>query len=164
MATPLTVNNKTFQYPTNAEDPSWGEDATAWAQEVTSAINTLLGTGSITETDFTVPELAQTDENVTGLTFNGNSVRAGFIEYSVYRINDTDTSGYFQSGMIEVVYDTDATGGSKWNLTHEYQGDALIDFDITDGGQITYTSLALPNSPTTGYFGKMTFKARTITT
>lgn len=163
MSTSLTVNGKTFSYPSAGEDPGWGEDATDWATEVTSVLNNLQGTGDINESNFTVPAAAQTDQSVTGLLFDGAITRSAIIDYSIYRRNDTDTSGYTQSGELIVHYDTDASAANKWVISHRQFGDSLVSFDISSSGQILYTSTALPAGDTeSGYIGTMKFRARTF--
>lgn len=90
MPTPLVVNNNTFEYPIPGDEPGWGEGATGWAVEVTDVLSNLQGTDDIPETTFSVANNVASPANVVGLLFNSSTVRAGVIDYSVYRSNEED--------------------------------------------------------------------------
>ena len=154
----LVINNVTYNYPGPGEDPGWGEDATGWAEEVTSVLSSLLGAGDILETTFNVANNVTSATNITGLSFDTATVRSAVIEYSIYRISDTTTSGKAETGVLDIVYDNSASSGNKWLLSQESNGDSGITFDITDAGQFTYTSTDIGS---TNYSGVFKFKART---
>ena len=50
MSRQLQIGNKVFNYPDTGDNPGWGEDATAWAQAVTTALETVQGTNDIPAT------------------------------------------------------------------------------------------------------------------
>ena len=104
MATKLTINGTTYQFPDNGEDPSWGTELTGWAQGVTEALNTLLGEGDILETAFTLSNNITTDTEVVGLFFNPSIVRAANIDYTVYRVSDTNPSGFAEVGKMFLLW------------------------------------------------------------
>lgn len=155
----ITVNNKSFNIPVPGEDPGWGGDTTDWIREISSVVNSLFGAGDILESNATIENNQSVAQDITGLAFDPSTVRAAFIEYSVYRISDTNPSDNVESGNIYIVYDNAATSGSQWLLSREHSGESGIDINITDGGQLTYTSNDLG---ITNYSGVISFKARTL--
>lgn len=155
----LTINNITFEYPAPGADPGWGEDATGWAEAVTEAINSLLGVGDILETTFNVGNDVSVAEEVTGLAFNTSTVRAATIDYSIYRTSDANPSGNAETGSITIVFDDNAPATEKWIMVQKADGDAGVEFFISDAGQFSYTSTDIDS---TNYSGILKFKARTL--
>lgn len=159
MAISITINNKTFSIPVAGEDPGWGEDTTAWIQEASKILNTLFGGGDLAETTATIDNNITSAQNINGLVFNPATIRAAFIEYSIYRVSDTTQSGTAEVGFMLAVYDNNGTSGNKWIFTREFGGDSGVTIDVTDAGQFTFTSTDIGS---TNYSGTMRFKARTI--
>jgi len=160
MSTTLIVNNTPFEYPTPGDEPGWGEAATGWAEEVTDVLNSVLGPDDILETTFTVNNSVAVATNVSGLLFNTGTVRAATVEYSVYRISDSNPSGNAESGIMNLIFDNSAAPGFQWTLTiGNIAGNAGINFTITDAGQVQYTSTDIG---ATNHSGTMHFKARAL--
>lgn len=160
MAIPLTIRGKTFNYPTQGEDPIWGEDGTDWAVEVTEVLGDLISDGDILQTTFSIVNNQTTPADVVGLLIDTGVVRSAIIDYSVYRVSDTNPSGNAENGTIFAVYDNSASSGNKWKISIEHNGNAGINLDITDLGQFTYTSTDIGAA---GYVGIMKFRSRSIT-
>lgn len=81
-----------------------------------------------------------TNENVSGLLFDGTIHRAAKITYSIYRY--TDTEELSQVGDFKVLYKPIE---GTWSLgADNYHGDnAGVTFTITSSGQVQYTSTSL---------------------
>ncbi len=161
MPVPLTIQNTTFNYPVQGEDPQWGQEATDWAQAVTDVLATLLGVGDILQTTVTINNNVAIAINVNGLLFDPSLVRAANINYSVYRTSSTNTSGFSEEGTIYIIYDNNAASGSKWTLSQRTNGNSGVVFTITDLGQVQYTSSDIG---TTTYSGTMKFAAKALST
>ena len=159
MAISVTINNKTFNIPVAGQDPGWGEDTTSWILEINSLVSSLFGAGDIVESSSNIANNQTTSQNVIALLFDPSIIRAAVVEYSVYRVSDETPSGTVETGTLELVYDNNASGGSKWQLAREFVGDANISIDITDAGQLTYQS---GNIGSTNYSGVIKFKARAL--
>lgn len=160
MSRELIVNGTTFQYPDPGDEPGWGEDASDWAEAVTEVLDTLLGSNDILETSFTVANNTVSVTNVTGLLFNTSTVRSAVIEYSIYRRSNSTPSGKAEAGIMNMVFDNDASSGNKCLLAiGPSVGNAGVTFSVTDAGQIQYTSSDIG---TAGYIGEFVFNARTI--
>lgn len=155
----LVINGTAYQYPIPGEDPNWGDDGTGWAEAVTDALATLLGAGDILQTTFTITNNISVADNVNGLLFDPGVTRAANIDYSIYRISNTNPSGYAETGTIYIIYDTSASVGNKWQLSQRTTGNSGVTFSITDSGQIQYKSNDIG---TTGYSGTMKFRAKAL--
>jgi hypothetical protein len=160
LAKTLIVNGKTFNYPEQGEDPIWGEDATAWAEEVTNVLDDLVSAGDIFQTEFTIVNNQSTSADVNGLLLDTSVVRSAVIDYSIYRVSTSNPSGNVENGTIFAVYDNSASSGNKWIISQEKNGEAGVTLDIDDDGQFTYTSTDIGAA---GYSGSMKFKSRSIT-
>ena len=159
MSIKLIVQGTTYEYPIPGEDPNWGEGAADWAEAVTLALNTLLGSGDILQSTFTINNNVTIPTNINGLLFDPGTVRATNISYAVYRTSATNPAGNTESGVIYLNYDDSASPGSKWSFTQEINGNAGIVFTVLDTGQIQYTTDDIGNS---SYFGKITFSAKSL--
>lgn len=156
MSKQLTVNNTPYDYPTEGDEPGWGGEATGWAEEVTDVLNNLLGPDDILETSFNIANNQSSLANVTGLVFNAGSVRAASVEYSVFRISDSNPSGNAEFGEMHIVYDNNV----GWSLSMGgIVGLSGVIFSILPTGQIQYTSSDIGS---TNYVGVMKFKAKTL--
>lgn len=156
MARTLIINGIPFEYPDANDEPGWGGQATDWAEAVTDAITDLVGPDDILETSFTVANNQLTFTDVTGLVFDGSSVRASDVTYSVYRISDANPSGNAESGILRVVYDNNAV--NPWSITQgPVVGYSGISFDITNLGQIQYKTTDIGS---VNYLGILKFSAK----
>lgn len=152
----LIINSTPFDYPTSGDAPGWGNDATGWAEEVTKVLNNLVGPDDILETSFNIANDQSTDANVTGLVFNAGSVRSAVIQYAIYRISDSNPSGFAETGEMHLVYDNN----DGWNLgLGGIVGNSGVTFTITPAGQIQYQSNDIGS---VSYTGVMKFTAKSL--
>jgi len=152
----LIVNNTPFNYPTSGDEPGWGGDATGWAEEVTKVLNNLVGPDDILETSFNIANNQSTVADITGLVFNAGSVRSAVITYAIYRLSDSNPSGFAETGEIHLVYDNN----DGWHLgLGGIIGNSGVIFSITPAGQIQYESNDIGNI---NYIGIIKFKAQTL--
>lgn len=160
MAIDLTVNNTTFPYPEPGDEPGWGEAATDWATEVTEVLSSIAGPGDILPSSFSIANNVSSATNITNLAFDTGTVRQATISYAVYRKTDTNTNGFAETGIINLVFDNNASSGNKWLLSQgNMVGNAGVAFSITDAGQVRYTSTNITGA---NYSGKLSFKATTL--
>lgn len=155
MSKTLVVNGTSFEYPTPGEPKGWGEDATLWSEEVTDLLSDLKGPNDILQTTFSVANNQVSVANVIGLAFDSASVRSAKIQYSLYRV--TNSNELAETGEIYLIYKNNA---NTWTLSRQFFGDdAGVTFSITSGGQVQYTST---NVAGTSYSGELTFRAQTL--
>ena len=117
MSIPLVIAGTTFNYPQSGQDPNWAEEASSWAVAVTEVLNTLLGPGDILQTSVAIEDGISVATNINGLLFDSGTVRAANINYSIYRISDSNPSGNAETGVIYLIFDDSLPEGEKWTLT-----------------------------------------------
>jgi hypothetical protein len=161
MPVTLIVNGTSYEYPVPGEDPTWANDATDWAKAVTSVLATLVAPGDILQTQFTLNNNILVPTNINGLIFDSGTVRAANVDYTIYRISDTNTSGQTESGRIYLTYDDSALVGNKWVISQVSNGtNSGVVFNIDEPtGQIQYISSDIGNL---GYSGLITFSAKVL--
>jgi len=152
MSKTLTVGNESFLYPENGENPSagWGEEATSWAEAVTTVLGTLQNANDITLTTFSLLDNISVAANIVGLRFSTVQVIHVKVEFIIERI--VGTTVYAESGYILGNYD-----GTDFFISQESVGDAEITISVTNAGQFQYTSSNLGHDSCT-----IKFKANTI--
>jgi hypothetical protein len=103
-----------------------------------------------TTSSFSIANNQSPAANVTNLIFNGASIRSFIVEYSIYRI--TDSNELAQIGRLRGIYKTVA---NEWLMSDDYSGEnAGVNFTITTTGQIQYTST---NVAGTSYVGTLEY-------
>jgi len=151
MSKSLILNNNTYDYPDNGESHGYGEDASGWAEEVNTVLNTLFGNNDITTTSFSIGDNQSTPANITGLRFDPSLVRSFEVTYDAIRSDGA--SQIQENGKIFGIYN-----GSTWEITNEFNGDAGLDFIMTSAGQLQYYSSNIGGT----YTGTMKFKGVAI--
>lgn len=155
MSVSLTVNGVSYDYPVE-NDQQWGSEATDWAIAVTDALASVTVPGDLPPpaVNVTIQNNQSVAQNVTDLVFDPGDVRAAEIEYWVYRLRDADER--MESGTLRVRYKTNS---GTWSLDQTYGGDETgTVFDITAGGQVTYTTDNMTGSGG-AYVGQMSYRA-----
>ncbi len=167
MSKKLQVNSKVFNYPEKGQEPNWASDATGWAAEVTTVLDSTAGLGTITETQsFIENNISETlPKSVAGLVFNSKITRTATVEYHIYR-KSQNTAEKSERGILHISY-SQLNPLDKWSMQREITGGepALVYFDINNSGQVIYWSTdVLDNSITvdTNYEGYIRFKTSNI--
>jgi hypothetical protein len=148
----LQVGNEIFKYPV-LQDGIWGEEATAWAEAVTDALQNVQGPNDILPTSSTLNNNQTTFQDIPGLAFDVSDVLTVTISYFVERIYDTGTTTVTENGEVSANFD-----GTAWKFVHEHTGDAGMLFNITAAGQVQYKTTDLANHTSSS----IRFRAKTI--
>jgi hypothetical protein len=151
----LLIKGTAINFPDSAASPNWAPAVIEAVEALTDAVN------SVTATYDVPPQTQNIDANnssndvpVNNLSFPATDVRAATIYYSVHR--QTEDSGppdgqqVTEAGTLEISYNDSRPVNQKWELVRTGQGDALIDFEITDVGQITFSTRPLTGVDHTG--------------
>jgi len=92
----LTLKNKSFNYPDPGQQPGvgdssigYGEDATAWAEEVTFLLNSLTATGDTPRAEAPIQNNVTIAEEILDLAFNDAQTRAANVNYTIERPTPT---------------------------------------------------------------------------
>jgi hypothetical protein len=148
----LIVGTEEFEFPIEGENAGYGEQVTDWAEAVTEALTTVQQPNDILVTTALIANNVSSLTNVTGFIFDTSEVISIDAQYIVSRSTVSPAVSVTQSGRLEGNYN-----GSTWSISHSFDGEAGVRFDITNGGQVQYTSTDMSG---TSYVGSIIFKAK----
>lgn len=151
----ITIKGTIIDLPSSGASPNWSTGIIEAFQAIADAVNSVTGTYDV------APQVQNIDANnassnieLNNLIFPSVDVRAVTVYYTVYR--KTDASGppdgqeVTESGTLELNYNNARPVTQKWELVRSGQSDASIDFNVTDLGQIRFTTTALTGINHTG--------------
>jgi len=155
MSVKITIKGRTVDFPVSGDSPDWGPAVTEFAQSVEEAINSVAGTFDV------APQIQIIDASNPGtnviidnLLFPPTDVQGATIYYAVYRKTDETTLGsadnvsVSEAGQLVISYNE---GSGVFEMSRQGSGDASIEFDITNTGQIRFTTSTLTGINHTGY-------------
>jgi hypothetical protein len=148
----LVVGTESFDFPEEGENSGYGESVTDWAVAVTDALTTVQQPNDIVRTSASILNNISSPTAVAGFLFDSSEVVSINAEFVITRTTDSPAQTLVQSGFIEGNYN-----GTTWVATIRSIRDAGVLLDITNSGQITYTS---SNVSGTNYSGTILFKAK----
>lgn len=151
----IIIKGTPIEFPSSGASPNWAPAVIEAVEALAEAVN------SVTATYDVAPQVQNIDANnsssnvnINNLNFPATDVRAATVYYSVYR--KTENSGppdgqeVTEAGQLEISYNASRPIGQKWELVRTGQSDALIDFNITDLGQIQFSTEPLTGISHTG--------------
>lgn len=148
----LTIGTQDFEIPLEGENGNYGEQISDWCEAVTDALGTVQQRNDIPTTTASILNNRTSATSVTGFLFDTSEVISINSEFIVTRTTDSPAVQLVESGFIQGNFD-----GSNWNITITSVGNSGVSFDMTAGGQVTYTST---NMTGTNYTGEIRFKAK----
>jgi hypothetical protein len=154
----ITVSGTPIDFPDSAASPNWAPAVIQFAQLVATALTASVGPFDVPPQVYTMPSNVNTNVNIPSLAFPTATVRAAFIKYSVYRTTNSSTA--YEAGNMVVVYNANGTPGSLWELINSHEGNGDILFNITDTGQLQYTTTSLSGS---NHVGTISFSGQALT-
>ena len=159
----ITIKGTEIEIPNSGANPNW-------APAIIEAFKLIADAVNATTASYDVPPQVQNIDaynsgtiNLNNLSFPASEVRSATIFYAVAR--KTDNSGppdgqeVSEAGTLEISYNAARPNGQKWELVRSGQSNGLVDFSISDLGQVSITM-----SPLTGinHTGIVTFRAISI--
>lgn len=151
----ILIKGTPIAFPDSGASPNWAPAVIEAVEALAEAVN------SITASFDVAPQVQNIDANnsssnvnINNLNFPASDVRAATVYYSVYR--KTQDSGppdgeeVTEAGTLEINYNASRPTTQKWELVRTGESDASIDFDITDLGQIQFSTTALTGINHTG--------------
>lgn len=154
MATQVTINNTTFNIPSQGASPPWGDDLSSAVIALATALGGINGSSDIGLTSFTIANNQVAAASVLGASFDTSTVRSAIISYSLYR--SSSTTEMSECGQIFITYKSTA---ATWEIARVGVGDTSVTFTITAGGQLQYVS---SNFGGINYSGKLKFSAKSF--
>lgn len=153
MAKNRQIGSNPVIVPEAGDNPGWGEDTTNLLDKIIDALAEVQGPNDILTTSANLANNQTVAASVPGLVFNTGQVQSVIANFLVIRVYDSGATTVTESGTISGNYD-----GSTFFISVESTGDVGILFDITNSGQVTYTTDDKPNHDST----TIRFNAKTI--
>jgi len=158
----INIQGTIIDFPDSAASPNWAEAVDQFAEAVEAALSTVVGAYDVAPQALIIDAYnSATNVPIAALSFPISTVRSAFIRYSVYRTTTSDLAG--EAGEISIFYNPNGPVGNKWELsqvlTSGIPDNGRITFNITDVGQIEFSTTALSGS---NHTGKLTFVAQSI--
>jgi hypothetical protein len=161
----IIIKGTPIDFPNSGASPNWAPAVIEAIEALSEAVN------AVTATYDVAPQAQNIDANnsstnvdLNNLSFPSSDVRAATIYYTVYR--STEDSGppdgqeVTEAGTLEINFNASRPTTQKWELVRSGASDALIDFNVTDLGQIRFSTTALTGINHTGI---VSYRAITIT-
>lgn len=158
----IIINSIPIDFPDDGSSPDWAPAIIQFAQAVELVLSATANPYDVAPQSFTIDSYnSASNIDIPALSFPIGSVRAVFIRYSVYR--STNSTNAEEAGDMIAVYNTNNSSSHKWSLTLGNRtgkdGGASVTFNMTDAGQIQFSTTALSGS---SHIGKITFDARAL--
>ena len=162
MSVIVNIKGTPIDFPSSGESPNWAPAVVEFAQAVENALVTAISDFDvpatvieITSDNITFP--TATTVNINELNFSIAIIRSFTVTYSII-LNKTLGGSVSESGTITAYYDSNNI--PKWTFTRDYVGEANVDFNVTDAGQVTFAV----NEPSSNFYssGKLSFFAKTL--
>lgn len=164
MATRLIIKGTPVLIPDSGQSPNWSEGIIDAITALTEAVNAITGTYDV------APQVQNIDANnsstnvtIDNLNFPPSDVRAATIYYSVYRLTEDsgpdDSQELAEGGTLQIVYNNANPVNNKWEIVNEFAGEAQISFNVTDLGQIRFSTTAMTGI---NHTGTLSFRAISI--
>lgn len=148
----ITIGTEDFEIPLQGENADYGEQLTDTFVAIADALASVQQPNDILTTTASIANNQAAFANIPGFSFDTSEVVSINSEYIVTRSTTAPASVVTESGTIRGNYN-----GTSWTISHDYDGDAGMEFDITAAGQMQYKSSNIAGA---GYVGSIIFKAR----
>jgi len=158
MSIPIIIGGTTINIPSSGESPNWAPAIIEAFQAIQNTLNSFAGPYDVPSQIFVMTSNANTNVSLPNLTFPSSNVQGAIITYSVYRNTSSVTAT--ETGQIFINYNATNPTNSKWEISQELVGDAQVSFNITDIGQVQFSSVLLAG---TAHNGIISYQAKSIT-
>lgn len=157
MSIPITIQGTIINFPSSGESPNWSQPIIDFAKATEAALNSFVGPFDIPPQIYIMTSNANSNVDLPNLSFPTANVQGAVINYSVFRNTTAET--ITETGSLLVNYNSTAGVGLKWEISREYIGNANVTFNITDVGQVQFSSTLIAGS---GHNGNITYQAKAI--
>ena len=158
MAIKLNIQGTVVEIPSSGAAPNWSSGVIEAFQAIEGALQGVAGPFDVS------PQILTIDAYNPGIivdmpnfAFPTSDVRAVSIVYSVYR--NTTLTTVVESGNLQMVYNPAGPVNNKWDVARDFVGDAQISFNVTDLGQVQFTTTTLSGS---NHVGALSYQAKAL--
>jgi len=153
----LVIKGTTVNIPASGASPNWAQSIIDAFTAMAEAVNAFAGTYDVAPQTKNI-DIYNSSSNIdiNNLIFPQPDVRGVTVFYTVSRKTSETTFGagdnqeFSEVGSLEMVYNSSRGTGLKWEIGRMGEGDAKITFNVTDAGQVQFTTTALTGISHTG--------------
>ena len=153
MSKSLQIGSDIFEYPEQGEKAGWGEEASAWAEAVSNALNDLSGPNDILLSTANLANNQITAADINGLRFDTSKIQSVQVDYFVERTFDSGATTIGETGKIIGHYN-----GTEFIISLEATEYSGVDISVTNVGQFQYIS----DNKSNHVSSTIRYRARTI--
>lgn len=153
----IIIKGTPIELPNSGQSPQWSPAILEAFQALADAVNVFTGSFDVAPQTMNIDVYnSSSNIDITNLSFPPADVRAVMIFYTVYRKTDETTvaSGdnmeVAETGTLSCVYNNSRPSNQKWEVGRVGPGNAYIDFNMNDIGQLQFTTTALSGVNHTG--------------
>ena len=157
MSIPINIQGTTDTFPSSGESPNWAPAIIQFAQLVSAALAFSVGPFDIPPQTFVMTSNVNNNVPLPNLSFPTTQVQGAIIDYSVSR--STNSVVVSETGSMVINYNSSFPVGKKWEISQDYVGGSQTTFNITDVGQIQFSTTLIAG---TSHQGKITYQAKAI--
>lgn len=146
----IVIKGTTINIPDTGASPQWAPAIIEAFQALTDAVNVFSGTFDVAPQTKNIDAYnSSSNIDVDNLIFPPSDVRAVTVFFTVYRKTTDTTLGsgdgqeVTETGTLEMVYNSSRPANQKWEVGRIGEGEAFIDFNVTDLGQVQFTTTSL---------------------
>lgn len=151
----IIIKGTIIDLPASSSSPNWSPAIIEAFQALADAVNVFTGTFDV------APQIKSIDAynpgtniDIDNLIFPPSDVRSATIYYTVYRktVNSGPPDGkeLSEAGTLEIVYNNSRPSNQKWEVARMGEGDAEILFNVTDLGQVQFSTNTITGINHTG--------------
>lgn len=148
----IIIGTDSFDVPLQGDNPDYGESLTDLFEAIADALETVQQPNDILTQSGTIANNITVATSIPNFSFDTAEVQSINAEYIIKRTTAVPANNLVESGFIEGNFD-----GTNWSISRRQIGDAGVEFTVTSGGQIQYTSTDVSG---TSYTGEISFKAK----
>lgn len=153
----IVIKGTPIDLPASGASPLWSEAIIAAFQALTDAVNVFTGTFDVAPQTKNIDIYnSASNIDVDNLVFPPTDVRAVTVFFTIHRKTEETTLGagngqeVTESGTLECVYNSSSNTNQKWEIGRMGEGEAFVQFTMTDLGQIQMTTTPLTGINHTG--------------
>ena len=165
MTVKIQIKDTIIDFPVSGESPNWAPEVVRAIQELANAVNSISSSYDISPQYLIIDQYSSANNvEIENLKFSSTNILSAQIFYAVKRQTEDEplNPGEYVSeeGVLEIIYNQDNPIGNKWEMARTFVGNAKISFDISDLGQITFSTTALSGG--INHTGIISFRALSI--
>lgn len=151
----IVIKGTKLAIPNSAQAANWSPAIIEAFQAIADAVNTFSGSFDVAPQTQAVDGFNPgSNISLDNLVFPPSEVRSATIYYTIYR--KTTDSGppdgleLTEAGTLEIVYNNSRPSSQKWEIGRIGEGDAKVEFSVTDLGQVEFSTEAISGINHTG--------------